>query len=87
VAGASRVVVQLRGEGGAPDGATRVRVAVARCDALDTSIGIVSWMARRDCWSDVDVQLVRATVDGEHLLVNVAVEPGEVVAVRRIALS
>jgi SAM-dependent methyltransferase len=87
VNGGSRVVVQLRGESRTGDSRTRLRVAVAASDAVDTAIGLVSWMAPHDRWSDVEVQLKRPTVDGEHLLVNVAVEPGEAVVVRRIELS
>jgi hypothetical protein len=41
-----------------------------------------------DCWSDVEVPLTRAAVDGERLLVNVTVEElGRAVDVQRIALA
>jgi SAM-dependent methyltransferase len=86
-AGGSRVTVRLRGEGGAVDAGTRVRVGVAPRHAHDAPIGLVSWMAPADRWSDVEVPLTRPVVDGEELLVNVTVEQGRAAAVRCIALS
>jgi hypothetical protein len=84
VAGRSRVVVTLRGVDGTE---TPVRIAVAGRDSWDAPIGLVSWTARADDWSDVDVPLTRSAIDREELLVNVFVDPGREVAVRRIALA
>jgi SAM-dependent methyltransferase len=87
VDGGSRVVVQLRGEGRADDSGTRVRVAVCPRQAYDAPIGLVWRMAPADRWSDIEVPLTRPVVDGEQLLVNINVDQGGAVAVRRIALS
>jgi hypothetical protein len=87
VAGGSRVVVELRAHDGPAAGETRVRVAVAETGPERAVIGLTSEVAARDRWSRVEVPLARAAVRGEHLNVNVAVEPGREVAVRRIALS
>jgi hypothetical protein len=64
-----------------------VRVAVAETGPERAVIGLTSEVAAHDRWSRVEVPLARAAVRGEHLNVNVAVEPGREVAVRRIALS
>jgi hypothetical protein len=78
------VVVRLR----TASDPTRVRVGVAPRDAVDEPIGLVATVLPGDCWSDVEVPLTRAAVDGERLLVNVTVEePGRAVDVQRIALT
>jgi SAM-dependent methyltransferase len=87
VAGGSRVVVELRAHDGPGAGETRVRVAVAETGPARAVIGLTSEVAPRDRWGRVEVPLARAAVRGEHLNVNVAVEPGREVAVRRIALA
>jgi SAM-dependent methyltransferase len=87
VAGGSRVVVELRAHDGSGTGETRVRIAVADTGPARAVIGLTSEVAPRDRWSRVEVPLARAAVPGEHLNVNVAVEPGREVAVRRIALA
>ena len=82
--GGQRVVVRLR----TASDPTRVRVAVAPRDAVDEPIGLLSTVVPGDGWSDIEVPLTRATVDGERLLVNVTVEePGRAVDVQRIALT
>jgi SAM-dependent methyltransferase len=87
VAGGSRVVVELRAHDGPGAVDTRVRVAVAESGPAGAVIGLTSEVAPRDRWSRVEVPLARAALPGEHLTVNVAVEPGREVAVRRIVLS
>ena len=87
VAGGSRVVVELRAHDGPGAGETRVRVAVAETGPARAVIGLTTETAPRDRWSRIEVPLARAAVRGEHLNVNVAVEPGREVVVRRIALS
>jgi SAM-dependent methyltransferase len=83
--GASHVVVEVR----APDGAseTPVRIAVAETGPARAVIGLTSAVAPSGRWGHVEVALARPAVAGEHLNVNVAVEPGREVAVRKIALA
>jgi SAM-dependent methyltransferase len=88
----TRVTIALRAVDGSAGEQTRVRVAVARRDAvsgaMDEPIGLVAAMVPSDRWTDLEIPLTRPAADGEHLLVNVTVaDIGRAVAVRRIALT
>ena len=86
VAGHRRVVVRLRGERGDAAGRACCRIAVAKRHEPDPLLGYAKVAVSNGDWTEVQVPLVRAAVDGEHLNVNLAVEPGHEVAVQRIAL-
>jgi hypothetical protein len=87
VAGGSRVVVELRAADDPGAGESRVRVAVAESDPSRAVIGLAREVAPRDRWGRIEVPLARPSRAREHLHVNVAAEPGRVVAVRRITLA
>ena len=78
------MVVELRAR--SPAAVRRACVAVAETGPERAVIGLTSEVARATAGVGRG-PAARAAVRGEHLNVNVAVEPGREVAVRRIALS
>jgi SAM-dependent methyltransferase len=88
IVGRRRVTVRLRPERGRPDGTVAGEILVHERGSATAMIGVTPFTIPVGTgWTTIETSLTRGPIDREHLGVTIRLQPGQEVAVQRIALE